>query len=175
MWAKRCTTRFTKKVRRMLYEETDNLIWSCCEKEIAQWCKRNVVYDEIAEQEIEEVWRKEDPSDDEPIRLNGKYVWGTAKVMLVIKEANNVERKRRQTARKERSEEAATRTQKAKAMISNIKRGGMRKEEIERMLEKILGKGSGQEIENVNTMEKITERIEELSRREEQLEVWDKT
>ena len=49
----------------------------------------------------------------------------------------------------------------------------MRKEEIERMLEKIFGKGSGQEIENVNTMEKIAERIEELSRREEQLEVWD--
>ena len=45
----------------------------------------------------------------------------------------------------------------------------MRKEEIERMLEKIFGKGSGQEIENVNAMEKIAERIEELSRREEQL------
>ena len=92
------------------------------------------------------------------------------KVMRIIKEAHNVERKRRQTARKKRSEESATRTQKAKALIFNIKRGGMRKEEIERMLEKIFGKGSGQEIVNANTMEKIAERIEELSRREEQLE-----
>ena len=96
------------------------------------------------------------------------------KVMLAIKEVHNVERKIRQTARKKRSEEAATRTHKAKALISNIKRGGMRKEEIERMLEKIFGKGSGQEIENANTMEKIAERIEELSRREEQWEAWDK-
>ena len=39
-WAKRCTQHFTKKARRMLYEETDNMIWSGCEKEIAQWCKR---------------------------------------------------------------------------------------------------------------------------------------
>ena len=55
------------------------MAWGGCEKEIAQWCKNNVVYKEITEQEIEEIWRKEDPSDDEPIRLNGKYVWGTAK------------------------------------------------------------------------------------------------
>ena len=60
-WAKRCTTHFTKKVRRMLYEETDNLIWSGCEKEIAQWYKKNVVYEEITEQEIEEIWRKRRP------------------------------------------------------------------------------------------------------------------
>ena len=146
-WAKRCSTNFTKKVKRMLYEVTDNLIWSGCEKEIAQWYKKNVVYEEITEQEIEEIWRKEDPSDDEPICLNVKYVWGTAKrvcdfinaheslinittfgeyrivmkkVMLVIKEAHNVERKRRRTARKKRSEEAATRTQKAKALIADI-------------------------------------------------------
>ena len=85
-----------------------------------------------------------------------------------------MERKRRQTSRKKRSEEAATRTQKAKARIFNVKRGGMRKEEIGRMPEKIFGKGRGQEIENANTMEKIAERIEELSRREEQLEAWDK-
>ena len=71
-WAKRCTTHFTKKVKRLLYEVTDNLIWSGCEKEIAQWCKKDVVNDEITEQEIEEIWIKEDPSDDEHIRLNGK-------------------------------------------------------------------------------------------------------
>ena len=59
--AKRCTTVLTKKVRMMLYEETDNLIWSGCEKEIARWCKRNKVYNEITEQEIEEIWRREDP------------------------------------------------------------------------------------------------------------------
>ena len=39
----------------------------------------------------------------------------------------------------------------------NSKRGGMRKEEIEQMLEKIFGKGSGQEIESANMMEKIAE------------------
>ena len=53
------------------------------------------------------------------------------KAMRIIKEAHNVERERRQTSRKKRSEEAATRTQKAKALISNIKRGGMRRVEIE--------------------------------------------
>ena len=143
-WAKRCTTHFTKKVKRMLYEETDNMIWSGDEKETAQWCQRNKVYDEITEREIEEIWRREDPSDDEPIRLNGKYVWGTAKrvcdfinahenlinitsfgeyrvvmkkVTNVIKEAHNADRERRQTARKKRSEEAEKRTQKAKALF----------------------------------------------------------
>ena len=64
-----------------------------------------------------------------------------------------MERKRRQTSRKKRSEEAATRTQIANALIFNVKRGSMRKEETERMLE-IFGKGSGQEIENANTMER---------------------
>ena len=37
-----------------------------------------MVYDEIAEKELEEIWRRDDP-DDEPIRLNGKCVWETAK------------------------------------------------------------------------------------------------
>ena len=73
-----------------------------------------------------------DPHESEDIRLNGKYVWETAKrvcnfinaregligiksfgeyrevmrkVVKVIKEANNVEKKRRQTARKEMREE----------------------------------------------------------------------
>ena len=63
----------------MLFEETDNMVWSGVEKEIAQWCKRNKVYDEITEEEIGEFLRKEDPSNDEPVRLNGKYVWETAK------------------------------------------------------------------------------------------------
>ena len=97
------------------------MVWSGDEKEIARWCKRNKVYDEITEKEIEEIWNRDDP-DDEPIRLNGKYVWETTKrvcdyinaheeliqitmfreyrvvmkkIMRVIKEAHNVERKRR--------------------------------------------------------------------------------
>ena len=83
---------------------------------------------------------REDPDDGEPVRLNGKYVWETAKrvcdfinahenlvhitsfreyrvvmlkVMRVIKEAHNTERKRRRQPRgeevkkqqKERSEQ----------------------------------------------------------------------
>ena len=85
------------------------------------------MYDEITEDEIEEIWNREGSDDDEPVRLNGKYVWETAKrvcdfinahddiihitsfgeyrvvmlkVMGVIKEAHNAERKRRRTSRK---------------------------------------------------------------------------
>ena len=125
-WAKRCSHHFTKKIRRMLFEETDNMIWSGVEKELAQWCKKNIVYDEITEEEIEEIWNRKDSDDDEPIRLNGKHVWETAKrvcdfitahedlihittfgeyrivmrkMMRVIREAHNMERKRRQSTR----------------------------------------------------------------------------
>ena len=82
------------------------------------------------------------------MRLNGKYVWETAKrvcdfinrrddlihistfgeyrqvmlkVMRVIKEAHNIERKRRQTARK-KCEEIGVRKQRAKSLISTIRR-----------------------------------------------------
>ena len=48
-WAKRCTNHFTKKTKRMLYEEMDNMVWSGQEKEISEWCKQNKVYDEITE------------------------------------------------------------------------------------------------------------------------------
>ena len=132
--------------------------------------------------------------------LNGKYVWETAKrvcdyinahedlihiatfgeykvvmkkVMSVIKEAHNVERKRRQMARKNKSEETSKMIQKAKALIVSIKRGQMENEEIKRKLDAIFGKGSHQEITNARTTEKIIERIEEMSKREEQLEEWE--
>ena len=128
------------------------------------------------------------------MRLNGKYLWETAKrvcdfinrrddlirittfgeyrqvmlkVMSVIKEAHNVERKRRQTTRKKKCEEIGVRKQRAKALISTIRRGGMKKEEIERRFDEIFGRGSRQEIEKATTNEKIVERIEELSKREE--------
>ena len=94
------------------------------------------------------------------------------KVMRVIEEAHNVERKRRQSTRKKK-DEIKTRTQRANTLISTIRRG-MRKEEIEERLEEIFGRGSRQEIEKSTTSEKIIERIEELSRREEQLEEWEK-
>ena len=95
---------------------------------------KNKVFDEITDDEIAEIWRREGPEEDEPIRLNGKYVWETAKrvcnfinahedfikittfgeyrvvmkkVMMVIKEAHNVERKRRYSARVKRSEESS--------------------------------------------------------------------
>ena len=69
--AKKCTRHFTKKVKRVLFEEIDNMVCSG-DEEISKWCQRNKVYDEITEKEIEEIWNREVPDDDEPIRLNGK-------------------------------------------------------------------------------------------------------
>ena len=40
-WAKRCTNSFTKNVKRMLFGEIDNFVWSGKEKEVIQWCQRN--------------------------------------------------------------------------------------------------------------------------------------
>ena len=33
-WARRCTNHFTKKVKRVLFEETDNMVWSGRERDI---------------------------------------------------------------------------------------------------------------------------------------------
>ena len=63
----------------MLFDEIDNVVWSGNEEEISQWCKRNKVSDEITDAEIEEIWRSETPHKDEPVQLNGKKVWETAK------------------------------------------------------------------------------------------------
>ena len=57
-WARRCSNFFTKKVKRMLFEEIDNVVWSGDEKAISEWCKRNKVFDEITEDEIEEIWKR---------------------------------------------------------------------------------------------------------------------
>ena len=46
-WARRCAPHFTKKTKRMLFEEIDNMVWSDGESEIAKCCKKNKVYDEI--------------------------------------------------------------------------------------------------------------------------------
>ena len=194
-WARRCTHFFTKKVKRMLFEEIDNIVWSRREQEISSWCEQNKVYDEITEDEIAEIWQREGPDGDEPIRLNGKYVWETAKrvcdfinahedlitittfgeyrdvmrkVMKVIREAHNVERKRRQTARKKKETETKARTQRAKSLIASVKGGRMSKDDIERSLEAIFGKGSSKEIEGITAREKIAERIEEMSKTEQQ-------
>ena len=72
-WARRCTHHFTKKVKRVLFEEIDNMVWSGHEEELSRWCKQNKVYDEITDDEIDEIWQREVPDGDEPIRLNGKY------------------------------------------------------------------------------------------------------
>ena len=78
-WARRCTHHFTKKVKRMLYEEIDNTVLNGDEKEVSQLCERNKVHDEITEAEIGEIWHRADPAEDENIGLNGKNVWETAK------------------------------------------------------------------------------------------------
>ena len=97
------------------------------------------------------------------------------KVMRVIKEAVNVEKKRRQTSRKRLSDQTTKRTQRAKSLIVFIRHGRlMNKEEIGRRFEEIFGHGSSQEIENATTVEKILERIEDTSKREEQFELWEK-
>ena len=51
----------------------------------------------------------------------------------------------------------------------------MRKVTNEGKLDEIVGKGSHQEVSRAMTNEKIAERIEELSRREEQFEKWETT
>ena len=53
----------------MLFEEIDNMVWGSDEKVITQWCKMNKVYDEITEDEIAEIWKRETPDKEEPIRL----------------------------------------------------------------------------------------------------------
>ena len=163
-WAKRCSHHFTKMVKRMMFEEIDNMVWSGDEKAIAQWCKKNKVFDEITDAAIEEI-RREDLSDDEQIRLNGKFAWETAKrvcdyinahedlirittfveyrvvmmkAMRVIKEAHNTERKRRQSSRKKKSDDAKTRTQRTKSLIFDIKRGRLGKEDVKNGLTRYL-------------------------------------
>ena len=155
------------------------------------------MYDEIADEEIDKIRQRNDQDPEQPVRLNGKYVWETAKracdfinthedlisittfgeyrdvmkkVMKVIKEAHNTERKRRRTSRKERDEASRAMTQRAKALIADIKRGEIRKEEVEKRLDGIFGRGSRHEIETATTKEKIVERIEEIAKREEQFE-----
>ena len=48
-WARRCTHHFTEKVKRVLFEEIDNMIWGGSDEEITRWCKTNEVYDAITE------------------------------------------------------------------------------------------------------------------------------
>ena len=112
----------------MLYEGIDNARWNHEEEEMTKWWKQHKVYDEITESEIEEIWKTERQDNDENVRLNGKYVWETAKrvcnfvnshedlihittfgeyrnvmkkVTMVIKEAYNTERKRRKPRERE--------------------------------------------------------------------------
>ena len=64
-------------------------------------------------------------------------------------------------------------TQRAKALIADIKRGEIGKEEVEKRLDGIFGRGIRHEIETATTKEKIVERIEEIAKREEQFEKWE--
>ena len=49
----------------------------------------------------------------------------------------------------------------------------MSKGEIMGKIEELFGKGSSQEIGKATTKEKIVERVEELSKREQQLDEWE--
>ena len=57
-WARRCTNHFPRKEKKLLFAETDNMVWNENEREIAKWCKRNKIYDEINEDEIMEIRRR---------------------------------------------------------------------------------------------------------------------
>ena len=94
--------------------------------------------------------------------------------MSVIKEAHNVERKRRQTKRKDKYDDVMARIQRRKALIARIKHGGIEREEIERSVDEIFGKGSRHEIGHVTTREKMVERIVEMSKTEQQFEEWER-
>ena len=72
-----------------------------------------------------------------------------------------------------KSDDAMTRTQRAKSMIIYVERGGMRKEDVERRLDEIFGQGSGDENGMATTMKKNVERIEEMSKRDEQFDMWE--
>ena len=82
---------------------------------------------------------------------------------MVIKEAHNAERKRRQASRKERSEALMAMTQRAKALIADIKRGEIRNEEVQKRLECFFfGRGSRHEIEKATTREKSSKEWKKL-------------
>ena len=59
-------------------------------------------------------------------------------------------------------------------MVVDIKHGKTKKEDIERRLEEIFGQGSRQELEGATAMDKIIERIEQMSKREAQFDKWEK-
>ena len=46
-WAKRTNNHFTEKVKMMLFQDINNIVWNDDEWTISEWCKRNKVYDEI--------------------------------------------------------------------------------------------------------------------------------
>ena len=134
-------------------------------------------FDEITEAEIEEIWQRERTEDHEDIRPDCKYVWETAKrvcecikahediihitsfgeyrcmkkVMKVIKEAQNVEGKRRKTTRLKITEEESKRTQRAKVLIAEIRSEEIHNEEIEWRTEALFGNEIGQEIRNASS------------------------
>ena len=59
-WARRVSNHFPRKTKRVIFEMTDNMVWSGDERGVAEWCKRNKVFDEITEDEIDEIWRRDD-------------------------------------------------------------------------------------------------------------------
>ena len=45
-WARRVSNIFPRKTKRVIFEMTDNMVWSWEEKVILEWCRLNKVYDE---------------------------------------------------------------------------------------------------------------------------------
>ena len=43
-WARRATNYFQRKTKRVIFEMTDNMVWSGEEKVILEWCKRIKVF-----------------------------------------------------------------------------------------------------------------------------------
>ena len=75
----------------------------------------------------------------------------------------------------DRSEELSKRTQKSNALIENKRGRGMRRKEIERRLEEVLGGCSKKDIETATTIENMVKRIKEMSKKEARLDECEKT
>ena len=67
VWARRATNHFPRKTKRAIFEMTDNMVWSGDERSVAEWCKRNKVFDEITEDKIDEIRRRDDQDPEEPV------------------------------------------------------------------------------------------------------------
>ena len=49
-WARRVSNIFPRKTKRVIFEMTDNMVWSGDERSVAESCKRNKAFDETTDE-----------------------------------------------------------------------------------------------------------------------------